>query len=178
MSSATPCHAAPTTRASVGTGTIRAATQDDLPRLLDLACQRRADYALAQPRFWRPAADAVERQRPYFARQLADERIIALVHEQDNAVNGFAIGVLTAAPPVVDPSGDTCLVDDFVVADPADWATVGAALLAAMRARALALGAVQLVVISGHHDAPKRAMLAASGCAIASEWWLAPLTPE
>ena len=156
----------------MATGVIRAATTDDLPQLLDLASQRRADYALAQPRFWRPVADAVERQRPYFSRQLADERIIALVHEMAGDVDGFAIGVLMAAPPVVDPGGDTCLVDDFAVADPAAWATVGAALLAAVRERALALGAVQLVVISGHHDAPKRAMLAASGCAIASEWWL------
>lgn len=156
---------------------IRPATQDDLPRLLDLADQRRADYERAQPRFWRRAADAVERQRPYFARQLADERIIALVHERDGVVDGFIIGMLITAPPVVDPGGDTCLVDDFCVADLADWPTVGAALLAATRERALALGAVQIVAISGHHDASKRAMLAASGHAIASEWWLAPVTP-
>jgi GNAT superfamily N-acetyltransferase len=159
------------------TGTIRPATQDDLPRLLDLASQRRADYALAQPRFWRPATDAVERQRPHFARQLADEHIITLVHDRAGKIGGFIIATLIAAPPVVDPGGETCLVDDFAVADPADWPTIGADLLAATRERALSLGAVQLVVISGHHDAPKRAMLATTGHTIASEWWLTPLTP-
>ena len=159
-------------------GTIRTATTADLPRMLDLAQQRRVDYARVQPRFWNPAADGIARQRPYFARQLADDRVIALVHEQEGETDGFIIGVLMAAPPVVDPGGDTCLVDDFVVADPATWATVGAALLAAVRERALARGAGQLVVISGHHDTPKRAMLAASGHTVASEWWLAPLDAE
>jgi hypothetical protein len=158
-------------------GTIRPATQDDLPRLLELASQRRADYERAQPQFWRQSADAIEHQRPYFARQLADERIIALVHERDGVIDGFIIGMLIAAPPVVDPGGDTCLVDDFCVADPTDWPTTGTALLAATRERALALGATQLVVISGHHDAPKRTMLATANHTIVSEWWLAPLTP-
>ena len=157
-------------------GTIRPATQDDLPRLLELASQRRADYERAQPRFWLQSADAIERQRPYFARQLADERIIALAHESDGVIDGFIIAALIAAPPVYDPGGDTCLVDDFVVADPENWSTNGAALLAAARDRALALGAVQFVIIGGHHDTPKRAMLAASGHTIASEWWLSPLT--
>jgi hypothetical protein len=161
----------------MNSGTIRPATHDDLPRLLELASQRRVDYERAQPQFWRQSADAIERQRPYFARQLADERIIALVHEHDGAIDGFLIATLIAAPPVYAPGGDTCLVDDFAVADPTDWPTTGTALLAATRALALALGATQLVVISGHHDAPKRAMLAASNHAIVSEWWLTPLTP-
>ena len=145
--------------------------------MLELASQRRADYERAQPQFWRQSADAIDRQRPYFARQLADERIIALVHERDDTIHGFIIATLIAAPPVVDPGGETCLVDDFAVADPENWSTIGAALLTAARERALALGAVQLVVISGHHDAPKRAMLAASGHTIASEWWLTPTSP-
>lgn len=159
-------------------GTIRTATVDDLQQMLELAQQRRVEYARAQPRFWHPATDGIERQRPYFARQLADDRVIALVHARADSIDGFIIGVLMAAPPVVDPGGETCLVDDFVVADPAAWATTGATLLAAVRERALTRGAVQLVVISGHHDAPKRAMLAAAGHTIASEWWPATLVGE
>jgi len=157
------------------TDTIRRATQDDLPHLLALAKQRRADYAIAQPRFWREAADAVERQRPYFARLLTAERVVVFVHERAGLVDGFAIGLLMAAPPVCDPGGDTCLVDDYVVADPSEWATTGVALLAAVRAWAYGQGAVQLVVICGHHDAPKRTMLATSNAVIASEWWYSPL---
>jgi GNAT superfamily N-acetyltransferase len=158
-------------------GRLRPTTQDDLPGLLELARRHRSAYERAQPRFWRQATDAVERQRPYFARQLADDRTVAFVHERAGAIDGFIIGTLIAAPPVVDPGGDTCLVDDFAVADPTDWPTVGSALLAAARERALVLGAVQLVVISGHHDAPKRAMLAAAGHAVVSEWWLTSLNP-
>ena len=49
---------------------------------------------------------------------------------------GWPSGVLVPPPPVDDPGGLTCLVDDFMVESPDLWPTVGAALLA--RATAVA----------------------------------------
>lgn len=46
---------------------IRPATADDLDEVLKLAADRRRQYESYQPRFWRPAADAADRQRPYLA---------------------------------------------------------------------------------------------------------------
>ncbi len=76
--------------------------------------------------------------------------MVALVHEEGQAIDGFIIGTLVEAPPVYDPGGLTCIVDDFMVARPEDWPTTGAALLGEVSSRAQARGAVQTVVVCGH----------------------------
>lgn len=45
---------------------IRPASFDDLEAMLALAEERGREYALFQPVFWRPAPDALDRQRSYF----------------------------------------------------------------------------------------------------------------
>jgi len=89
---------------------------------------------------------------------------------------GFLIATLAAAPPVYDPGGLACIVDDFTVADSADWPTVGADLLRAIRHAASGRGAAQIVVVTAQLDEAKRATLAASGLSVASEWWVGRLT--
>lgn len=152
--------------------TIRPARSEDLESILDLADARRRQYATYQPRFWRPAADAIARQRPYLAALIGDADVIALVAVIDDAVVSYAIGRLTGSPPVYDPGGATCLVDDFTVADAAAWSTTGVELLRSVRRIAHQRGATQIVVITGHLDAAKRSALTASGLSIASEWWV------
>ena len=49
---------------------------------------------------------------------------------------------------------------------------VGNALLAAALQEARERGAVQMVVVCGHRDDPKRGMLAESGFSLASEWYV------
>ncbi len=154
---------------------IRPATTEDLEALLDLAAAQRADQAVHQPVFWRPAADARDRHRPFLAGQIADDDVIVLVASEGDAVVGFAIGVMHPAPPVYDPGGPTCTVDDFVVADPTRWATTGAALLRELRSRASTPAAIQVVVVVGHHDHAKQAALAQAGLTPASQWWTGPL---
>lgn len=83
--------------------------------------------------------------------------------------------MIVAAPPVYDPGGPTCLIDDFAVAVPEQWPTVGVDLLGALRRTARERGAAQVVVVCGHLDGPKRTALEHSGLSIASEWWVAPL---
>jgi GNAT superfamily N-acetyltransferase len=153
---------------------IRAATAGDLDAVVELAAAARAGHATHQPVFWRPAADARDRHRPFLAGQIADEDVISLVATDHDAVVGFAVGVLHPAPPVYDPGGPTCTVDDFTVDDPARWATTGTALLRQVCSRAAALGAVQVVVVVGDHDHAKQAALAAAGLTAASQWWTAP----
>lgn len=161
--------------------TIRAATTDDLDAVVELAAAARAGYAVHQPVFWRPAPGARGAHRSYLTGQIVDASVISLVATEleggdhgREVVVGFAVGVLHPAPPVYDPGGPTCTVDDFTVDDPARWATTGAELLRELRSRAAALGAVQVVVVVGAHDHPKQAALAAAGLTAASQWWTAP----
>jgi NTP pyrophosphatase (non-canonical NTP hydrolase) len=153
-------------------GAIRATTPDDVPQMVRLAAQRRGQYARYQPIFWREAADASAKHAPYLARLIARNDVIALVSEDGAATNGFIIATLAAPPPVYYPGGLVCTIDDFMVADPTLWPTTGRALLTAVATQARARGAALTVVVCGHRDEPKRAMLAGQQYAIASEWWI------
>ncbi|HEX8766739.1 MAG TPA: hypothetical protein VF714_00120, partial [Jatrophihabitans sp.] len=142
---------------------------------LELSEVRRREYATYQPLFWRPSPDALAHQRPYLAGLLREHDVVARVAVTHTAVVGFAIGRLTPAPPVYDPGGPTCLIDDFTVADPDSWLTVGLDLVRAVSDAARERGAVQVVVVTACQDTAKRAALEAGGLGIASEWWTGPL---
>jgi GNAT superfamily N-acetyltransferase len=153
-------------------GRIRNAEPGDVPRLVELSEQKRIEYERYQPTFWRKAADSRERQTPFLAHQIRRENVIALVHEVGEAIDGFIIATLMPAPPVYDPGGLTCLIDDFAMAEGSGWQGIGAALLREVRREAAARGAVQAVVVCGHRDSLKREMLAGAGFTIASEWYV------
>lgn len=155
--------------------TIRPAVASDLEAMLKLAEARRSEYAKHQPIFWRPAPDAVARQRPHLARLIQDDAAITVVADTNRGVAGFAIGTVVPAPPVYDPGGPTCIVDDFIVDDPERWPTIGVDLLRYVRQAARRQAAAQIVVVCGHLDGPKRTALEASGLSIASNWWVTPL---
>jgi hypothetical protein len=150
---------------------VRRAVADDLTRVLDLAARARAEYAEHQPRFWRPAEDARARQAEFFNSLLPDPNVGFLVAGESLEVAGFVVARLFPAPPVYDPGGLTCFVDDFVV-DASDWSTVGAELLEAVKIWAGERGAVQLVAVTGQHDRPKREAFGSAGLSVASEWWV------
>lgn len=82
---------------------------------------------------------------------------------------------LVPAPPVYDPGGLTCSIDDFAVADPDLWASVGVDLLREVQRAAGQRGAAQVVVVCGHQDHAKRAALDNCALTIASEWWVKAL---
>ena len=148
---------------------IRMAVAADVPRMVELSEQKRTEYERYQPVFWRKADGAGEKQVPFFVAQLTKPNAIALVQEELGKINGFVIAVLVESPPVYDPGGLTCLIDDFTVARKADWESIGPPLLEEVRRRALANGAVQMVVFCGHLDEPKRVMLSDLGFSIATE---------
>lgn len=154
---------------------IQPAQESHIPAMVALSEQKRAEYAAYQPVFWRKAADSAAVQTPYFRRLLTQENVLALVALQDAAVVGFVIASLVPAPPVYDPGGLTCLIDDFCVAHPDLWQTVGRDLILAVTQQAATRGAVQAVVVCGHLDEPKRTLLRGMGMSIASEWYVTPI---
>jgi Acetyltransferase (GNAT) family len=150
----------------------RPATQDDVGAVAALAALRRQDCELQQPRFWRQAEDALAQHSSYLHQLVGDHEHIFLVTEDDTHLIGFAIGRLVAAPPVYDPGGPTCLIDDFAVESPDAWELAGLALLRDVSRVARDRGAVQVVVVAARHDEPKRRALTEAGLTPASEWWL------
>ncbi|HXF63946.1 MAG TPA: hypothetical protein VNK95_20140 [Caldilineaceae bacterium] len=158
---------------------IRPAVADEAPAMVALSEQKRTQYAAFQPVFWRKAANAAEVQTAHFRRLLNQDNVLALVAAQEDKPSapllGFVIATLIPAPPVYDPGGLTCVIDDFCVADEGAWQTVGRVLLDAVTEQAVTRGAVQVVVVCGHLDEPKRAMLREAGLRIASEWYVKPI---
>lgn len=152
---------------------IRKALAADVPAMVDLSEQKRLQYQAYQPLFWSKAGDSREKQTPFMAAMIARENVIALVHEREGVADGFVIASLVPSPPVY-AAGLTCVIDDYCVAEQ-NWDGTGKALLDAALAVARERGAAQCVVVCGHMDQPKRALLAASGLTIASEWWVRPL---
>jgi ribosomal protein S18 acetylase RimI-like enzyme len=153
---------------------IRNAAAADVAAMAGLAEMRRQQYARYQPLFWRPAAGALDRHRPYLAKLVDSDQVITLVSEEAGELTGFLVATLTGAPGVYDPGGPTCQIDDFAVMPGDRWQTTGARLLRAGLAEAGQRGAIQAVVVTGHLDEPKREMLRACGLEIASEWWVTP----
>lgn len=154
---------------------IRPAAAADVEEIAALAAARRADYERAQPMFWRAAPDAVRQHAPFLATLVGDDQVVSLVAHDGHRLRGYVFGTLAVPPPVYAPGGPSGFIDDFAVADAVEWASVGRALLAAARERLAELGAVQVVVVCGHHDQPKLAALLGSGLDRASEWLVAPV---
>jgi hypothetical protein len=156
--------------------TTRPATHEDIDGVAALAADRRRDYEAHQPRFWRQADDALVRHGTYLHGLVDEPDHVFLVAGDAGHVSGFVIGRLTPAPPVYEPGGLTCVVDDFAVERPDGWASLGPLLLGDLSQAARTRGAVQVVVVAGRHDEPKRLALRAAGLVVASEWWTGPIT--
>jgi GNAT superfamily N-acetyltransferase len=149
---------------------IRRTIEADIPNMVALAETKRVEYEGYSPVFWRKAPDSSPKQERYLQSFLTGPDVIALVAQVGDRLAGFAIGALTTAPPVYNPGGPVCIVDDFAVAPPEEWHVVGGALLAAMAREAQARGAVLMVVVCAQRDQAKRALLREAGCSVASEW--------
>lgn len=150
-------------------------TIDDVPQVADLAHLKREQYAEYQPQFWRVADGAVEMHTPFVEHMAKDDSFVALVATHGESVVGFITGRLVPSPPVYNPGGPAGYVDDYHVASPDLWATIGRDLLKAATEELGTRGAVQMVVVCGHLDDEKRAALSTSGLTIASEWYVASI---
>lgn len=155
---------------------VVAAQFDDVEEIAQLAASRRADYEQAQPLFWKQASDAAEKHASFLASLVSNDKVVSLVARDGGQLLGFVFGTLVPPPPVYAPGGPSGFIDDFAISDDGAWATVGVALLAAARGQLAALGAVQVVVVCGHHDTRKMDALVSAGLSRASEWLVAPVS--
>lgn len=154
---------------------IRPAQQADISTLVALSEQKRLQYQEYQPIFWRKAEDSRTKQHAYFERLLAQENTLIMLHEDGSSIDGFVIAPIVKAPPVYDPQGLVCTIDDYCVASGDLWQGVGQLLLNEVKQEAKRRNCVLVVVVCGHQDTPKRHMLISSGFTIASEWYVQEL---
>ncbi len=138
-----------------------------------LSAEVRSELAVFDPHFWHPHVTADETQLAWFSHLLRDPGHVVLVadHGDGNELDGFVIGRIVDAPPVYDPGGRSCMVDDFA------WRSPGAAqeLLAAATAWAIEQDAVTLVVVTAAADKGRRDVLQQAGLHTTSEWWTTSL---
>ncbi|MEO5840747.1 MAG: hypothetical protein ABIQ73_07475 [Acidimicrobiales bacterium] len=125
-----------------------------------LMAERRAEYAVYSPVFWRPQAGIEPAHARFLGSQIGDPAVIAVRRD-----DGFAIAART---------GDQYYVDDFAVLD-GRWQDVGAELLSEIWRQAAAFGAHELRVVTARLDQPKVAMLNAIGFRLSQQWWVKPL---
>ncbi len=152
--------------------TVRQATEADLTAIVQLSDRHREQLEALEPLFWRRHANANEAQASWFSILLADDAHQVLVStNDDDAIEGFVIARAMDAPPVYDPGGSTCMVDDFV------WTTAEAAesLLASARHWASSRECTQLIVVTPAVDTERRALLDRIGLHPTSEWWTGPI---
>lgn len=151
---------------------IRPATDADLPRIEALCEEKRVEYQGYSPLFWNKASDSSALHLEYLKRLIKHDDVFFLVVEHRGNVEGFLIAAMTSPPPVYNPGGKVCLVDDYNVASSYLWGTAGKALLVRAWEEAQQREARLLVVVCGQRDVPKRTMLQNANLEVASEWFV------
>jgi adenine phosphoribosyltransferase len=158
-------------------GIVRPATMKDLPSMLQLANTKRLQYEEYQPVFHRRSDESVARaaQEPYFRGLIEREDVLVLVAEERESIVGFGTAEIHLAPAVYDPGGPAATVDDFCVAAPQLWDTVGRELLDAFRAELRQRNVAVIIVVCAPDDVPKRHSIVGAGLCAASEWFVQAL---
>jgi predicted acetyltransferase len=151
---------------------IRQGAAKDIPQMVAMSYAKRRAYECVQPQFWKHAEGAEEAQTEWFALLMTKDISVFLVAEIQDQIVGFIRGQLENASEVYNPRGATLMIDDFSVESPDLWPAVGQQLLQELMVQAKQKGASQVVVVSGHHDEPKRQFLKSQGLRIASEWFV------
>lgn len=154
---------------------VRKAEPKDVKAAVELAEQSRRQLQKFQPTFWRKAAKSAAATETFFAKRVAEPDTLFLVAVEGGEHQGFLIARKFANPPVFDPGGDTWLIDDFCVAEPRLWLSIGEALLSHATTLIHEHGGVQIVVVSADRDLAKTEMLRRSDLTVASNWWTKPL---
>lgn len=151
---------------------IRPAILLDSHAMMELADRKRKTYEAWQPLFHKSHPEARGRHWEFIKDQLRSPDWILLVADRAGEVEGWIMARLAQAPPVYEPGGKICMVDDFLVRDESLWSGVGSGLLMGCWDRAKAQGAVLLNVVCGPKDEAKRKLLAELKLSVASEWWV------
>lgn len=154
---------------------VRKAETTDIQAAVELVERSRRQFQKYQPTYWRKAPNSATSTEAFFTKLLAEADTFFLVAVEGSQQQGFLIARKFANPPVFDPGGDTWLIDDFCVAEPHFWLSVGEALLSHASTLIHEHGGVQILVVSADRDLAKTEMLRRSDLSIASNWWTKPL---
>ncbi len=154
---------------------ISAATETDIPQLIQLIEGRREKLAAAQPVFWARGENTVELTQAFFGYLIQSSEAIVLAAHEGDEVQGFLIAMKHVVPPVYAPPGETFMIDDFALAGESLWGTVGTALIKAAEAEAKTRGAGQLIAVSAMMEQACGAAYKAEGFNPVSQWWHKPL---
>ena len=129
--------------------------------------------------FQRPASNGREVHEGFLPKLLDWAGFTVLVHEAGEGIDGFIVARFGSAPAPYG-EGSWFHVDDFVVADPSLWPSVGQELLGEVMSRAREAGIEQAIVVSGPSsiDEPKVTFLSGSGLHVDAEWRVKPLAPN
>lgn len=158
-------YAGPTTNGGTDFPGLRRAVAADVPRLLELGEAKRREYQTYSPTFWRISATPREAFAPFVQSQIEKSEHVALVHEENWEVDGYLI------------ANRDGYVDDYMVASPNLWPTVGAGLLTAASWQLRRRGIETLLVVCGRGDGPKRTALMSLGLRSTRKWYVRDLTP-
>ncbi len=154
---------------------VRRATVSDIDAAVGLAERTRRQLQKHQPTLWRKAADSAKSTKALYGKLLEEHDTLFLVATEGARMLGLLIARKIETPPVYAPGGDTWQVDDFHMAEPHHWLSVGEALLSHASTLVHEHGAAQIVVVAADRDLAKAEMLRRSGLSIASNWWTRPL---
>ena len=127
---------------------IRQADKGDLPTIIALLEAYRGRIERWQPVFWKKAEASAILSDAWFSHLLTLDTTAFFIAEEEGEALGFLIANLIDAPPVYEPGGKTCMIDDYVVAKDEDWPTIGADLLAAAKEWAKQKSAAQVMVVA------------------------------
>lgn len=152
--------------------TVRKALESDIPEMVAILETKRIEYQGYEPVFWNKAANSAEIQTGFFTFLLGQqEKTTMFAAELDEKIAGFLIATLTPAPPIVEPGGPTATIDDFHVAHPELWESVGERLLEHAMAYGRAEGLRQIIVVCPHKERAKAGFLADRDLSLTTEWW-------
>ena len=149
----------------------------DIPIMVQISYEKHKLYEKAQPQFWKYAGDIAElSQAKWFEELLAHDNHIMLTAKNNQKTAGFIIGKLMPAPEVYNPDVLTLMIDDFLVADEAEWNSIGSKLVQEIKTIAKMRNAAQVLVVCGTHDESKRRFLMNQNLFVASEWFVGGVT--
>jgi GNAT superfamily N-acetyltransferase len=153
---------------------VRTSQLSDIDAMVSFSKAKRMLYEKAQPQFWKYAGEEGDNaQRQWFKQRLEDKNYVMFTAESDTKeILGFIIGKLILAPEVYNLGGLTLMIDDFCVADEAEWHSIGSKLVQEIKTIAKTKEATQILVVCGAHDHPKRKFLGEQNLSIASEWFV------
>ena len=153
---------------------IYLANLDDIDDMSRLSKAKRLAYEKAQPKFWSYAGEKGDEIQKAWFKELLDnpEYLLFIAKDSNQQCMGFVIGKLMQSPQVYNPGGLTLLIDDFCVATEALWPSVGLQLLKQIKKYSQEKGAIQVIVVCGHHDKLKAKFLNENNLNIVSDWYL------